>query len=83
MIAMNLSNAIITGHARLQMERRRILERDLYQLLDDPEDIFPVREGRVVVQGMMGDYLLRAFVDVDRHPPEVVTSSQFHQNDYT
>jgi len=74
MIAMDLSSAIITEHARFQMERRQISERDLYQLLDNPEEILPVREGRVVVQGMIGDYLLRAFVDVNRHPPEVVTS---------
>jgi len=33
-----------------------------------------VREGRIVVQGMSGEYLLRVFVDIDRHPPEVVTS---------
>lgn len=74
MIAMNLSNAMITDHALLQMARRQISERDLSQLLDNPEEILPVREGRVVAQGMIGDYLLREFVDVDRHPPEVVTS---------
>jgi len=44
------------------------------ETLDDPEDIFPVREGRIVAQGMSGDYFLRVFVDMDRHPPEVVTS---------
>jgi len=71
---MDLKNAIITQHARSQMERRQILEQDLRQLLHDPEDILPVREGRIVVQGMSGEYLLRVFVDIDRHPPEVVTS---------
>jgi len=71
---MDLSSAIITEHARSQMKRRRISERDLRRLLYDPEEILPVREGRVVVQGMSGEYLLRVFVDIDRHPPEVVTS---------
>jgi len=74
MIAIDLSSAIITLHARSQMERRQISERDLHQILDKPENIFPVREGRIVAQGMTGDYLLRIFLDVDRHPPEVVTS---------
>jgi len=71
---MDLKNAIITEHARSQMERRQIFERDLRRLLQDPEEILPVREGRIVVQGMSGEYLLRVFVDIDRHPPEVVTS---------
>jgi len=73
-ITMDLSSAIITEHARSQMERRRISERDLRRLLYDQEEILPVRKGRVVVQGMSGEYLLRVFVDIDRHPPEVVTS---------
>ncbi|MDX8389299.1 MAG: DUF4258 domain-containing protein [Mariprofundaceae bacterium] len=70
---MDLSSAIITGHALSQMVRRQISERELRRLLDNPEEIFSVREGRVVVQGMSGDYLLRVIVDVDRSPPEVVT----------
>jgi len=74
MIAMDLSRAIITGHARSQMKKRQITEQDLRRLLDDQEEILSVRKGRIVVQGMCGDYLLRVFVDVDRHPPEVVTS---------
>ncbi len=47
--------------------------RELQRLLNQPEEILPVREGRVVAQGISGDYLLRVFVDVDRDPPEVVT----------
>ena len=39
-----------------------------------PEQVIPVREGRVVAQGLVGGYLLRVFVDVDRQPPEVVTA---------
>ena len=72
--AMNLSNAMITGHAQSQMVRRQISEQKLRQMLNNPEEILPVREGRVVAQGMSGDYLLRVFVDVDRDPPEVVTA---------
>jgi len=71
---MNLSNAIITGHARSQMARRQISEQELRQMLNNPEEILSVREGRVVAQGMSRDYLLRVFVDVDRDPPEVVTA---------
>ena len=71
---MDLSHSIITGHARLQMNRRQISEQELRHLLKSPEEVLSVREGRVVVQGMSGNYLLRVFVDVDRDPPEVVTA---------
>lgn len=71
---MDLSNAVITGHAQSRMARRQISEQELRQLLNNPEEILSVREGRVVAQGMSGDYLLRVFVDVDRDPPEVVTA---------
>jgi hypothetical protein len=60
MMAMDLSKAVITKHAQSQMERRQISEQDLRQLLDSPDEIFPVRTGLVVVQGMIGDYLLRS-----------------------
>ena len=42
-------------------------------VLAAPERLFEERPGRVVAQGMIGAYLLRVFVDVDRTPPEVVT----------
>jgi len=71
---MDLSHGIITEHARSQMTRRQISERELRHLLKSPEEVLPVREGRVVAQGMSGDYLLRVFVDVDRDPPEIVTA---------
>lgn len=71
---MDLSGAVFTEHALSQMARRQISKRELRRLLNNPEEILPVREGRVVVQGMSGDHLLRVFVDVDRNPPEVVTS---------
>ena len=42
-------------------------------ILGAPERVIPVREGRVVAQGLVGDHLVRVFVDIDRDPPEVVT----------
>jgi hypothetical protein len=45
----------------------------LRAVLSAPERVIPVRDGRIVAQGWVGDYLLRAFVDIDRDPPEVVT----------
>ena len=65
---MNLTVSILTEHARFQMECRQITERELWRLLDCPEEIITVRKGRIVVQGMSGDYLLRVFLDVDRAP---------------
>ncbi len=35
-----------------------------------------MRPGRVVAQGLIGEYLLRVFIDIDRTPPEVVTAYQ-------
>ena len=70
---MDLAGAIITHHAAQQMAKRGIGEQDVRQLLDRPDQVMPVRPGRVVAQGMAGQYLLRVFVDVDRQPPEVVT----------
>lgn len=60
---MDLTGAIITEHAGLQMGRRQVTE----------AEVRPIREGRVVAHGMVGAYLLRVFVDVDRTPAEVVT----------
>lgn len=70
---MELRNAIITPHAAEQMQRRQVGETEVQAVLAAPEAVWPVREGRVVIHGMMGNYLLRVFVDVDRSPPEVVT----------
>lgn len=70
---MNLQAAIIREHAAEQMHKRQVSEAELRSVLDGPEAVLPVREGRVVAQAMQGAYLLRVFVDVDREPPEVVT----------
>ncbi len=75
-----LDQAILTDHAREQMAKRGISESQVRSLLGKPCDRRPVRPGRIMVQGMISvgappvDYLLRVFLDVDRSPPEVVTS---------
>jgi len=70
---MDLGRAIITEHAAGRVARRQVNEADARAVLEQPEAVRPVREGRVVAQGMVGGYLLRVFVDIDREPPEVVT----------
>ncbi|MCC5829554.1 MAG: DUF4258 domain-containing protein [Phycisphaeraceae bacterium] len=73
MPTLDLKDAILTGHATEQMQARRISHEQVRAVLATPERVSPVREGRVVAQGMVGAYLLRVFVDVDRTPAEVVT----------
>ncbi|HOW19356.1 MAG TPA: DUF4258 domain-containing protein [Phycisphaerae bacterium] len=71
---MDLSGAVITEHAAGRMSRRQISEAQVRAMLAAPDEVLPVRPGRVVVHGMIGAYLLRVFVDVDREPAEVVTA---------
>jgi hypothetical protein len=71
---MNLSQAILTEHALLQMAKRQLTAAEASRVLAAPEQVREVRPGRVVAQGMAGEYLVRVFVDVDRNPPEVVTA---------
>jgi hypothetical protein len=61
-------------HAQEQMAKRQLAEADVRQALVSPEEVLPVREGRVVAHSMLEGYLLRVFVDVDRDPMEVVTA---------
>ena len=70
---MNLSQAVLSEHAALQMAKRQINATDVNCVLSAPEQVLEVRAGRVVAQGMASGYLLRVFVDVDRIPAEVVT----------
>ena len=70
---MDLQGATFTAHAVRQMQDRQISEACVRSVLAQPEEVRPVRPGRVVVQGMMGPHLLRVFVDIDRSPAEVVT----------
>jgi hypothetical protein len=71
---MDLTNAIITGHAASQMRERQITPEQVGAVLAKPEEVLPIRAGRVVAQAVQAGYLLRVFVDVDRNPPEVVTA---------
>lgn len=75
-----LSEAVLTAHARGEMERRGISEGMIRAVLDAPDEVRPVRTGRVVAQSVVrhgptsAKYLLRVFVDIDRSPPEIVTA---------
>ena len=71
---MGIGTAIIPEHAAQQMAKRLIPEAELRDVLERPESVLPVREGRVVAQAIRGNYMLRVFVDVDREPAEVVTA---------
>ncbi len=64
----------------MEMKRRNITHREITQVLAAPEARQRLRAGRVVYQSRVDygrptkTYLLRVFVDIDRHPPEVVTA---------
>jgi hypothetical protein len=68
---------IITSHAAFEMARRRISEEVVRAVLAGPEQRHPVRPGRDVLQSRIDiagkTYLVRAFVDVERSPAEIVT----------
>ena len=76
-IAGAISNHVVTEHAAFEMQRRRIEEGLVRQVLRGPEQRHAVRLGRDVLQSRMAfagkAYLLRVFVDVDREPAEVGT----------
>jgi hypothetical protein len=76
---MDLSGAALTDHALQQLIKRQVTEADVRQVLAQPEDVQAVRAGRVVAQAMVGQYLVRVFVDVDRTPPEIVTAYRTSQ----
>ncbi len=72
-----IKDFILTDHARFEMARRQVSEKDVARVLAAPEYTELVRAGRVVYQSRAADgdkiYLLRVFVDIDREPPKVVT----------
>ena len=70
---MDLSGATVTAHAATQIARRQIASDDVRRVLAAPDEVLPVRPGRVVAQSLVNRYLLRVFVDVDRTPAQVVT----------
>lgn len=76
---------VVTAHAAFQMRRRGISRDVLQTVLAHPEQRHLDRPGREVFQrcvrvafapGPGADRLVRAFVDVDRSPAEVVTVYQ-------
>jgi len=71
---MGLEDAVITEHAAERMSKRHVTEQDVRRVLERPVELLPVRPGRVVAQALIGNHLVRVFVDVDREPPEVVTA---------
>jgi hypothetical protein len=76
----DLATAVLTDHARVQITRRGLDERQIREVLAKPDAVELVRPGRIVVQkvlhlrGSAPDYLVRVFVDIDRTPPEIVTA---------
>jgi hypothetical protein len=75
-----VNDFIFVDHAFFELERRGISEADVEKVLANPEQVETIRTGRAVYQSRfkLGDppkiFLLRVFVDIDRHPPEVVTA---------
>jgi hypothetical protein len=71
---------VFPDHAEHQINRRGISAKDVHAVLDNPDSIEVLREGRVVVQGFVMSEIprrsafLRIFVDVDRNPPVIVTA---------
>ena len=69
---------VITPHAAFEIQRRRLTEAIVRNVLLAPEQRRPVRDGRDVLQSrtpFAGKvYLVRVFVDIDRQPAEVVTA---------
>ncbi len=70
----------LTDHARIEIERRGILEKDISWVLSAPEQADMLRPGRAVFQSRIKNeqtgvtYLLRVFVDIDRQPADIVTA---------
>ena len=76
---MGLEGAVFTVHPIDQMARRQVSQADVRQVLAQPEHVNSVRAGRVVAQAIIGQHLVRVFVDVDRNPPEIVTAYKTSQ----
>ncbi len=70
---------VFTEHARFEMKRRALSEAIVVGVIENPEQQWEVRNGRSVMQsrismyGTEKQYLVRVFMDIDRHPQEVVT----------
>ncbi|HEX3246927.1 MAG TPA: DUF4258 domain-containing protein [Chloroflexota bacterium] len=73
-----LADYVIRTHAAIAMARRGIDRDEVHTVLANPEQRIVVRAGRDVFQSRMKlpgrAVLIRVFVDIDRHPAEVVTA---------
>ena len=82
MVLLPPRNYVITEHAAFEMQRRGLTQEIIESVMDSPDQVIEVRPGRIILQSRIerGDppklYLIRAFVDVDRQPAEVVTAYQ-------
>ena len=74
-----MRNLVFTEHALEEMKRRQLDDRVVRSVLENPEQELQIRPGRVVLQSKVvmekaKTYLVRAIMDVDRDPQEVVTA---------
>lgn len=71
---------VFTEHARFEMKRRVLNEEIVIKVIDNPEQQWEIRSGRCVLQSRIimnssdTQYLVRVFLDIDRHPQEIVTT---------
>ena len=63
-----------SDHALTEMQRRGISKETVLECLGEDAYIEEVRKGRVVAQKIIGKFLYRVFIDIDRKPPVVVTA---------
>ena len=73
-----IADYVITPHCAFEMKRRLISEDMARSILRSPEQRHSTGVGRIVLQSRVTiankQYLIRVFVDVDRHPAQVVTA---------
>ena len=74
-----VNDYVLTPHASREIARRGLSLATIQTVLTAPEQRIELRPGRVVLQSRMADasgrtFLLRAVVDIERRPAEVVTA---------
>jgi len=73
-------NVIFTPHALFEMNRRDLTQETVRNVIDQPDQRWKIREGRLLFQkcvnmGSPGkEYLVRVFVDAGHDQMEVVTA---------
>ena len=74
----SISEFIVSDHASQELMRRGIAGDMVATLLSHPDQVLSAGPHRYVFQSIVErgqkDYLYRVFVDVERDPPEVVTT---------